>query len=110
MSVSVFDHPWLAALLGDEEVARHFSVEAELRAMLEFEVALAMAEAELGIVPMEAAQAIAAVALSFQPDLPALSAATLRDGVVVRNGSRSCAAPSARRTAATCISPRPARM
>jgi len=83
MSVSVFDHPWLAALLGDEEVARHFSVEAELRAMLEFEVALAMAEAELGIVPMEAAQAIAAVALSFQPDLPALSAATLRDGVVV---------------------------
>ena len=46
MSVSVFDHPWLSALLSDAEIARHFTVEAELRAMLEFEVALAMAEAE----------------------------------------------------------------
>jgi 3-carboxy-cis,cis-muconate cycloisomerase len=83
MSVSVFDHPWLAALLGDEEVALHFGAEAELRAMLEFEVALAMAEAELGIIPMEAAQAIAAAALTFQPDLPALAAGTARDGMVV---------------------------
>ena len=83
MSVSVFHHPWLAALLGDEEVARHFSAEAELRAMLEFEVALAMAEAELGVVPMEAAQAIAAAALSFRPDLPALATGTARDGMVV---------------------------
>ena len=83
MSVSVFDHPWLAALLGDEDIARHFSAEAELRAMLEFEVALAMAEAELGIVPMEAAQAIATAALTFQPDLPALARGTARDGMVV---------------------------
>jgi 3-carboxy-cis,cis-muconate cycloisomerase len=83
MSVSVFDHPWLSALLGDEEIARHFTAEAELGAMLEFEVALAMAEAELGFIPMEAAQAIAATALSFQPDLPALAAGTARDGMVV---------------------------
>jgi 3-carboxy-cis,cis-muconate cycloisomerase len=83
MSVSVFDHPWLSALLGDEEIARHFSAEAELRTMLEFEVALAMAEAELGFIPMEAAQAIAATALSFRPDLPALAAGTARDGMVV---------------------------
>ena len=83
MSVSVFDHPWLSALLGDTEITRHFSAEAELRAMLEFEVALAMAEAEYGFVPMEAAQAIAAVALQFQPDVPALAAGTARDGMVV---------------------------
>src|SRR5262245_18573473 len=83
MSVSVFDHPWLASLLGDEEIARHFSAEAELRAMLEFEVALAMAEAEAGIIPAEAAQAIAAAALRFQPNLPALAAGTARDGMVV---------------------------
>ncbi|HEV8388212.1 MAG TPA: 3-carboxy-cis,cis-muconate cycloisomerase [Dongiaceae bacterium] len=83
MSASVFDHPWLSALLGDEELARHFSAEAELRAMLEFEVALAMAEAELGIIPMEAAQAIAATALTFQPDRAALAAGTARDGMVV---------------------------
>jgi 3-carboxy-cis,cis-muconate cycloisomerase len=83
MSVSVFDHPWLAALLGDEEIARHFSAEAELRAMLEFEVALAMAEGELGIIPMEAAQAVAAAAITFRPDLPALAAGTARDAMVV---------------------------
>jgi 3-carboxy-cis,cis-muconate cycloisomerase len=83
MSVSVFDHPWLSSLLGDEEIAHYFTVDAELRAMLEFEVALAMAEAELGIIPMEAAQAIAATALTFAPDIPALAAATLRDGAVV---------------------------
>ncbi len=83
MSVSVFDHPWLAALLGDDEVARHFSAEAELRTMLEFEVALAMAEAELGIIPAEAAQAIAAVSSGFRPDPPALAAGSARDGMVV---------------------------
>src|SRR5512147_3145027 len=83
MSVSVFDHPWLVALLGDEEIARHFSIAAELHAMLEFEVALAMAEAEFDIIPMEAAQAIAAKALSFQPDLSALASGTARDGMVV---------------------------
>ena len=65
MSVSVFDHPWLSALLGDEAIAPHFTIEAELRAMLEFEVALAMAEAELGFIPMDAAQAIAKTALTF---------------------------------------------
>ncbi|MEZ5833939.1 MAG: 3-carboxy-cis,cis-muconate cycloisomerase [Dongiaceae bacterium] len=83
MSVSVFDHPWLSALLGDDEIARHFGVEAELRAMLEFEIALAMAEAECGIIPMEAARAVAAAALSFQPDMSALAAGTARDGMVV---------------------------
>src|SRR5262245_22448385 len=83
MSVSVFDHPWLSALLGDAEIARHFTIEAELRAMLEFEVALAMAEAELGFIPTEAAHAIAKTALSFQPDLAALSAGVARDGMVV---------------------------
>src|SRR5262245_3529677 len=83
MSVSVFDHPWLSALLGDEEVARYFSPEAELRTMLEFEVALAMAEAELGIIPMEAAQALTAAAITFQPDPQALAAGTARDAMVV---------------------------
>jgi 3-carboxy-cis,cis-muconate cycloisomerase len=83
MSVSVFDHPWLSALLGDAEIARCFTVEAELRAMLEFEVALAMAEAELGFIPIEAAQAIANTAMIFQPDPAALAAGVARDGMVV---------------------------
>src|SRR6185503_5670318 len=83
MSVSVFDHPWLSALLGDAELARQFTIEAELCAMLEFEVALAMAEAELGFIPVDAAQAIAKTAMTFQPDLAALSAGVARDGMVV---------------------------
>lgn len=85
MSVSVFDHPWLSALLGDEEIARHFDVEAELHAMRSFEIALAAAQAEVGIIPAEAAQAIAAAAADFEPDMDALAAGALRDGMVVPN-------------------------
>lgn len=83
MSISVFEHPWLSALLGDPEIARHFSAEAELEAMLRFEVALAKAEASVDLIPREAAEAIAAAARSFHPDMNALAAATARDGVVV---------------------------
>ena len=45
MHVSPFDHPLLFGLLGDEEAAALFSADAELRAMLGFEAALARAEA-----------------------------------------------------------------
>ena len=83
MTVAVFDHPWLSPLLGDDDVARYFSTQAELGAMLEFEVALANAEAELGVIPAEAAQAISLAALSFHPDLDDLAADTARDGMVV---------------------------
>jgi 3-carboxy-cis,cis-muconate cycloisomerase len=85
MSVSVFDHPWLSALLGDEEIARHFDVESELRAMLDFEIALAAAQAEAGIIPSAASEAIAREAPQFQPDMDALAEGTLRDGMVVPN-------------------------
>jgi 3-carboxy-cis,cis-muconate cycloisomerase len=83
MSISVFEHPWLSALLGDREIARHFTGEAELQAMLRFEVALAKAEADLGLIPAAAAESIAAAAQSFQPDIARLAEATARDGVVV---------------------------
>lgn len=83
MTVSVFDHPWLSALLGDDEIALYFSAAAEQREMLEFEVALAQAEAEHGIIPAEAAQAIAAAAREFLPEPRAFAAGTLRDGMVV---------------------------
>jgi 3-carboxy-cis,cis-muconate cycloisomerase len=83
MSISVFEHPWLCALLGDLEIARHFSAEAELDAMLGFEVALAKAQSSVGLIPPEAAAAIATAAPSFRPDIKALAQATERDGVVV---------------------------
>lgn len=81
--ISAFDHPFLSGLLGDEELARSFQVESDIRAMLRFEVALATAQAELGIIPQDAAAGIAAGAVEFQPDMAALKDAVARDGVVV---------------------------
>jgi 3-carboxy-cis,cis-muconate cycloisomerase len=83
MSASVFDHPWLSPLLGDEEIASHFTVAAELRAMLAFEVALAKSEAEAEVIPAEAASSISRTAQSFKPDLAALAQGTARDAMVV---------------------------
>jgi 3-carboxy-cis,cis-muconate cycloisomerase len=83
MSVSVFDHPFLSGLLGDEEVGAFFSTEAELRTMLAFEEALAAAEAEKGLIPEAAGTAIAETIAGFAPDIGKLREATARDGVVV---------------------------
>jgi 3-carboxy-cis,cis-muconate cycloisomerase len=81
--ISPFDHPFLSGLLGDEEMAKLLGVEAELAAMLRFEAALADADAELGIIPAAAAEAIARTLAAFRPDMAALKAGTARDGVVV---------------------------
>ena len=83
MSVSPFDSPLLSPLLGDAEVAAHFTVEADVRAMLAFESALAQAQAAFGLIPEEAAAAIAATSARFAPDVAALSQAAARDGVAV---------------------------
>ncbi len=82
MTISAFDHPLLGALLGDDEVAAMFGVDADLAAMLAFEAALAEAEAALGLVPAEAARRIAAVCAEFAPDRAGLAAGVARDGVV----------------------------
>ncbi|AZO25819.1 MULTISPECIES: 3-carboxy-cis,cis-muconate cycloisomerase [unclassified Mesorhizobium] len=83
MTVSPFDHPLLSGLLGDEEAARHFSVEADIAAMLGFERALAEAEAECGVIPHEAEAAIVKALASFRPDTAKLRAGVTNDGVVV---------------------------
>ncbi|MEP9373785.1 3-carboxy-cis,cis-muconate cycloisomerase [Mesorhizobium sp. KR1-2] len=83
MSFSPFDHPVLSGLLGDDETARHFSALAEIEAMLDFERALAEAEADQGIIEREAAAAIVAALGTFKPDLAALKAGVGQDGVVV---------------------------
>ncbi|HXV29384.1 MAG TPA: 3-carboxy-cis,cis-muconate cycloisomerase [Sinorhizobium sp.] len=83
MGVLPFEHPFLSGLLGDEDVARHLSAEADLRAMLAFEAALAKAQAANGVIPADAAGRIAETCATFTPDLAALRSATARDGVVV---------------------------
>ncbi|MDX8441292.1 3-carboxy-cis,cis-muconate cycloisomerase [Mesorhizobium australafricanum] len=83
MTVSPFDHPLLSGLLGDEEAARHFSVEAEIAAMLGFEEALAAAEAGCGVIPRDAEAAIVKALASFRPDTAKLRTGVTKDGVVV---------------------------
>lgn len=83
MSISVFDHPILSGLLGDAEIAAQFSTAAELAAILAFEVSLAKAEAEAGLIPQAAADAIIALPERFVPDVDAIREATTRDGVVI---------------------------
>lgn len=83
MTVSPFDHPLLSQLLGDAETAVLFSDEADLECMTAFEVALAEAEAAEGVIPSDAAVAIARTLPDLEFDMDALRSATARDGVVV---------------------------
>jgi 3-carboxy-cis,cis-muconate cycloisomerase len=83
MTVSAFDHPVLGALLGDAELSALFTVEADIRAMLAFEAALAEAQAVARLIPEEAAQRIREVCETFRPDPSRLAEGALRDGVVV---------------------------
>lgn len=83
MAVSVFDHPILSGLFGDDETAAQFTAEADIAAMLRFEEALARAQAEVGTIEAEAAEAIVSACGRLVADRNELRAATGRDGVVV---------------------------
>jgi 3-carboxy-cis,cis-muconate cycloisomerase len=80
---SLFDHPHFSALLRHEPIAALFTVDAELQAMLRFEAALAVVEAEYGVIPRQAAATIVDAIATFAPDSSALAAAVARDGLVV---------------------------
>ncbi|WP_075292095.1 3-carboxy-cis,cis-muconate cycloisomerase [Pararhizobium arenae] len=83
MTVSVFEHPFLAGLLGDEEIGAHFTVEADIAAMLTFEAAVARAEAGAGLLSQADAARIAEVCSGFRPDVASLRKAVGTDGVVI---------------------------
>ena len=89
----------LAALTGDDEIETLLGDEAQIAAMLRFEIALAEAEAETGMISAEAAAAIAAGLAGFVPDWDDLAEGMARDGVVVpalvRQMRRRIAAPHA---------------
>ncbi|WP_457089751.1 3-carboxy-cis,cis-muconate cycloisomerase [Microvirga sp. P5_D2] len=76
-------YPLLNALVGDEEVGALFSNEAELAAMLRVEVALADAQAEIGLIGQDAANQILKASGSFKPDWSKLAEGLAQDGVVV---------------------------
>lgn len=83
MSLSPFDHPILSGLFGDAELAGMLSAEADISAMVAFEVALAAAQAQCDVIPEAAAVAIARLETEFNPDVDALREGQSRDGVVV---------------------------
>ncbi|WP_116133310.1 adenylosuccinate lyase family protein [Tropicimonas sp. IMCC34043] len=71
----------LDGLLGDSDLARIMGDAAQIAAMLRVEAALARVEGRLGIIPPEAAKAIAGVAADLHPDAAALEPGTARAGI-----------------------------
>ncbi len=72
----------IESLATTAELAEVFSDESVLRAMLDFEVALARAEARSGVVPGTAAEAIAKAAQAETFDIAALAHDALRAGTL----------------------------
>ena len=83
MSYTPFNAPLLAGYLGEHSIASHYSVDADLKAMLQFEVALAAAQASCSVIETSAAQAIERAGQTFTPDLKSIAARTATDGVAV---------------------------
>lgn len=81
MSYSLFDHPSYRALLCDADTDALFSPRAEIRAMMLFEGAVAEAQAALGIIPAESAEAIARGARDIPIDPAELAQGTAEDGL-----------------------------
>ncbi|WP_421950168.1 3-carboxy-cis,cis-muconate cycloisomerase [Pelagibacterium sp.] len=82
MSLSPFDHPILSGLFGDPELAGLLSAKADVAAMVAFEMALAAAQAECGVIPHADAKAIARLETDYEPDFEGLQVGLGRDGVV----------------------------
>ncbi len=83
MSLSCFDHPYLGALLGHEEIAACFSPDEDLRAMLMFEKTLAEEQGRLDLIPAETVPMLVTAIDGFEADHKDLSVQTARDGVLV---------------------------
>ncbi|MBM1222196.1 adenylosuccinate lyase family protein [Ponticoccus sp. SC2-23] len=83
MAASIYDSAMFRDLVQDRETAALFSDTAELRAMLLVWGALAKAQAGVGLIPSDAADAIQRAALEIQIDPAALAAETGRNAVVV---------------------------
>jgi len=93
--VSVLDHALYRDQFGSPEMRALFTAEASVRRWLEVEVALARAEAAVGIVPEAAAREIARAAEALAVDWPALERETALVGYpilpLVRQLAAACA-------------------
>jgi 3-carboxy-cis,cis-muconate cycloisomerase len=80
MTVHPADAPVYGAVYGSDAMRAILTERAALQRMLDFEAALARAQARLGLIPAEAAEAITAAAQADCLDIPALAAATRNMG------------------------------
>jgi 3-carboxy-cis,cis-muconate cycloisomerase len=69
--------------LSDQECGHHLSDQAQIKAMLKVEGQLALAQAEAGLIPREAAIAINQAALGLEPEPLSLATGTASAGVPV---------------------------
>ncbi|MFC5584184.1 3-carboxy-cis,cis-muconate cycloisomerase [Nitratireductor kimnyeongensis] len=83
MNVSVFDHPWLAGLFGDPEMAVILSADRQMSHMLAFEAAWSRACGRAGLFNAEEAEAAALAIENARIDLTDIAAGMARDGVPV---------------------------
>jgi adenylosuccinate lyase len=74
MATGVFDSPLLGHVWGTDELRAIFSDETRVQRWFDYEAALALAQAELGIIPKAAAAEIAAKAKVGNVDLDAIGA------------------------------------
>ncbi|HEX6768590.1 MAG TPA: lyase family protein, partial [Candidatus Binatia bacterium] len=77
--MSILDSTIFGPLFGDEVINGLFSDQAYVRALVDVEIALARAEARVGVIPTTAADQIAA-AKADKIDIAALAKGTLRSG------------------------------
>ncbi len=83
MAYSPFDSPLFKSLLGDPDVAALFTDSAQIRAMLLVEGALANAQGQLGLIPVDSAAYIQRAAMEVQIDPADLALGLGKSGVVV---------------------------
>ncbi len=81
--ISVFEHPWLGGLFGDEETAAHWSPEAQLGHMIRFEAAYARALGVCGLAEAAMAERAAQAIEAAEIDIDDLARGTARDGLPV---------------------------
>lgn len=81
--VSPFDSVLYGGLLSDKECGSCLSDQAQVKAMLRVEGELAMAQADTGLIPLEAANAINRAARLLDPDVERLASSTGSAGVPV---------------------------
>lgn len=83
LTISPFDSALYSTLLSDQEAGRYLGDDAQISAMLQVEAQLALAQAECGLIPADAAQAIAQAAATVQIPATSLAADTGMAGVPV---------------------------